>query len=56
MRSISSVQTTLTRLRKKQKKFLENKNIESYNRVTNAIHTLEWVLEIQNNPTKEPTD
>ena len=56
MRSISMVQTTLTRLRKKQKKFLEIGDKESYDRVTNTIHTLEWVLEIQDYATKVKSD
>ena len=56
MRSISMVQSTLTRLRKKQKKFLENGDKESYERVTNAIHVLEWTLEIQDTVTKVKTD
>ena len=56
MRSVSMVQTTLTRLRKKQKKYIENGDKESYDRVSTAIHTLEWVLEIQENVTRNKTD
>ena len=56
MKSISAVQSTLTRLRKKQKKFLEKGDKESYERVTYAIHTLEWVLEMQEYVTTNKTD
>lgn len=56
MRKQSDVQTTLTRLRKEYRKAIENKDQEKISRLKEVIHTLEWILEIQANPTTEPRD
>lgn len=56
MKSLSNVQTTLTRLRKKYRKAIENRDAESTARLKPAIHALEWVLEMQNTPTSVDTD
>lgn len=58
MRKLSDVQTTLIRLRKKYRSFLENGKAtpEDLNRLKTSIHALEWVLEIQPTPTSVQTD
>ena len=56
MRKQSDVQTTLTRLRKEYRKAIENEDQGKISRLKEVIHTLEWILEIQTNPTTEPRD
>lgn len=56
MRKMSEVQTTLIRLRKKYTNALKRKDTESIIRLDHAIHALEWVLEMQNTITSNPTD
>ena len=56
MRKLSDVQNTLFRLRKKYRSAIEKENSEDAVRIKNAIHALEWVLEIQNTPTDNAID
>lgn len=50
MRRLSEVQTTLTRLRKKYRSYIDKGDTKSAERVKYLIHAYEWVLEIQPNP------
>lgn len=56
MKKLSEVQNTVIRLRKKYRKALNDKNSEDSIRLKHAIHALEYVLDIQKNPTTVDTD
>ena len=47
MKSVSAIQSELTRMRKIQKKNIENDDIDEFEKTAIIIHALEWVLDIQ---------
>ena len=49
MRKLSEVQTELMKLRKLYRESLKKEDAEKSTNLSIKIHTLEWVLNIQNN-------